>query len=48
MLDKLIQQITDEVESRILKNLESLKFNIEVTVSKGEEDEQEMHIMSDD
>ena len=41
MLDKLIEQITDEVEARILKNLESLKFNIEVTVNKGEENEQE-------
>ena len=39
MLDRLIEQITDEVEKRILKNLQEIKFNIEVTVSKGEEEE---------
>jgi len=40
--DKIIEKITNQVEERILKNLEQLTFNIEVKVSKGEEeDEQE-------
>ena len=41
ILDSIINQITEEVEARILKNLESLKFNIEVTVSKGEKKDDE-------
>jgi len=30
--DKIIKTITDEVEKRVIANLENLKFNIEVTV----------------
>ena len=41
MLDRLIEQITDEVEKRILKNLQEIKFNVEVTVSKPEVDQVE-------
>jgi len=39
MLDKVIDKITEEVEKRVVSNLENLKFNITVTVSKGDEDE---------
>ena len=39
MIDKMIEQITNEVEKRILKNLEQLTFNIEVKVSKGDEED---------
>ena len=39
--DKIIKTITDEVEQRIIKQLEQLTFNIEVKVSRGEEDEDE-------
>ena len=36
--DKIIDKITNEVEKRVIKNLENLKFNIEVTVVKQDED----------
>ena len=36
--DKIIDKITNEVEKRVIKNLENLKFNIEVTVVKQNED----------
>ena len=36
--DKIIEKITNEVEQRIIKQLEQLTFNIEVKVSRGEED----------
>jgi len=32
LLDNVIEKITDEVEKRVIANLENLKFNIEVTV----------------
>ena len=38
LLDNLIEKITDEVEKRVITNIENLKFNIEVTVVKQDED----------
>jgi len=38
ILDNLIEKITDEVEKRVITNIENLKFNIEVTVVKQDED----------
>ena len=35
--DKIIDKITNEVEKRVIKNLENLKFNIEVTVVKQDD-----------
>ena len=35
--DRIIKTITDEVEKRVIKNLENLKFNIEVTVVKQDD-----------
>jgi len=38
ILDSMIDKITEEVEKRVIANLENLKFNIEVTVVKQDED----------
>ena len=32
LLDNVIEKITDEVEKRVIANLENLMFNIELTV----------------
>lgn len=45
MIDNIIDKITQEVEKRVVSNLENLKFNITVTVSRGDEDES-MHEVS--
>jgi len=39
--DKIIKTITDEVEQRIIKQLEQLTFTIDVKVSRGEEDNED-------
>ena len=41
LLDNVIEKITDEVEKRVIANLENLKFNIEVTVVKDKDNEEE-------
>ena len=38
--DKIIEKITDEVEQRIIKQLEQLTFTIDVKVSRGDKDEE--------
>ena len=37
ILDSMIDKITEEVEKRVIANLENLKFNIEVTVVKQDD-----------
>jgi hypothetical protein len=37
--DKIIDKITEEVEKRVIANLENLKFNIEVTIVKDKDNE---------
>jgi len=39
ILDSMIDKITEEVEKRVIANLENLKFNIEVTIVKDDKDE---------
>ena len=39
ILDSMIDKITEEVEKRVIKNLENLKFNIEVTIVKDKDNE---------
>ena len=42
--DKIIEKITDEVEQRIIKQLEQLTFNIEVKVSRGDKDDEDEEV----
>ena len=39
LIEKVIKEITEEVEKRVIANLENLKFNIEVTVVKDKDEE---------
>ena len=41
ILDNVIATITNEVEKRIIKQLEELTFTIDVKVSRGEEDNED-------
>lgn len=48
MIDKVIDKITEEVEKRVVANLENLKFNITVTVSRGDSDEDMQEMQSEE
>ena len=46
IIEKVIKEITEEVEKRVIANLENLKFNIEVTVVKDKDEDNEDQRMS--